>query len=343
MKRKILVIYTGGTIGMMKNRETGSLEPFPFDDIYTHLPMLHLIDAKVDFDVMQPLIDSSDTNHEFWIKLATHIYNKYDSYDGFVVLHGTDTMAYTASALCFLLENLGKPVILTGSQLPLGVMRTDGRENILNSIEIAADTKNGHPCVPEVCIYFENSLYRGNRAYKDNAEHFNAFTSSNYPKLAEVGVFIKYNHQYIRRQPAEKLILHTKMDDNIAILKLYPGITDKAVSTLFSTPGLRAVIMETFGAGNAPSNEKFLNQMQSAVDKGIIIVNVTQCKGGGAVELGKYATSLELRKLGIVSGHDITTEAAVSKLMYLLGEGLTNDEVKMWMEIPLRGEITVDE
>jgi len=326
---------------MMRNNVTGCLEPFPFDDIYTHLPMLHLIDAVVDFEVMQPLIDSSDTNHEFWVKLASLIYKKYDSYDGFVVLHGTDTMAYTASALCFLLENLGKPVILTGSQLPLGVMRTDGRENILNSIEIAADTRDGRPCVPEVCIYFENSLYRGNRAYKDNAEHFNAFTSSNYPKLAEVGVFIKYNHQYIKELPKEKLILHTKMDDNIAILKLYPGITSPAVSSLFSTPGLRAVIMETFGAGNAPSNTQFLDLLKDATDKGIIIVNVTQCKGGGAVELGRYATSLELRNLGVVSGHDITTEAAVSKLMYLLGEGLDNKEVKHWMEIPLRGEITM--
>ncbi|MCQ2285568.1 MAG: asparaginase domain-containing protein, partial [Bacteroidales bacterium] len=267
---------------------------------------------------------------------------KYESYDGFVILHGTDTMAYSASALSFLLENLSKPVILTGSQLPLGVIRTDGRENILNSIEIAAARKNGNACVPEVCIYFDNSLYRGNRAYKDNAEHFNAFISANYPKLAEVGVSVKFHEQFIRRLPSDKLKLHTQMDDNIAILKLYPGITTKAVSSLLNTPGLRGVIMETFGSGNAPSNEQFLNLLKTAAEKNIVIINVTQCKGGGAVELGKYATSLEMRKIGVVSGHDITTEAAVSKLMFLLGEGYSNAEIMRLMEIPLCGEITVE-
>ena len=185
MLRKINVIYTGGTIGMLKNLDTGALEPFRFNDVYEHLPMLRLIDADVVFTEMLPLIDSSDTNPDFWIRLAQLIYNQYDNFDGFVVLHGTDTMSYTASALSFLLEDLSKPIILTGSQLPLGVMRTDGRENILNSIEIAATQVNGLPMVPEVCIYFENSLYRGNRTYKDNAEHFNAFMSANYPKLAE--------------------------------------------------------------------------------------------------------------------------------------------------------------
>ena len=341
LKSKILVIYTGGTIGMIMNKETNALEPFPFKDVYTHLPMLNLVNAEISVKDMLPLIDSSDTNPKFWIRLATLIYDNYDDYDGFVVLHGTDTMAYTASALCFLLENLSKPTILTGSQLPLGVMRTDGRENILNSIEIASAKKEGKSKVPEVCIYFENSLFRGNRAYKDNAEHFNAFHSANYPKLAEVGVHIKYNDAFIRPVTDQLLKLHSKMDENIAILKLYPGITKQAMQSVFNTEGLRAVILETFGSGNAPSNPEFIAILEEAVNKGIVIVNVTQCKGGGTVEIGRYGVSLLLKKIGVVSGHDITTEAAVAKLMYLLGEGLPNDEVKHYMEVSLRGEITV--
>jgi len=341
MKSKILVIYTGGTIGMLMNTETQALEPFPFEDIYTHLPMLHLVNAEISVKEMLPLIDSSDTNPDFWVRLATLIYEVYNEYDGFVVLHGTDTMAYTASALCFLLENLSKPVILTGSQLPLGVMRTDGRENILNSIEIAAATQDGKPRVPEVCIYFENSLFRGNRAYKDNAEHFNAFHSANYPKLAEVGVRIKYNDPFIHKATDHLLKLHTQMDRNIAILKLYPGITPQAMRAVFNTEGLRAVILETFGSGNAPSNPEFVSILEEAVKKGIVIVNVTQCKGGGTVEIGRYGASLQLKKIGVISGHDITTEAAVAKLMYFLGEGLNNEEVKHFMGVSLRGEITV--
>ncbi|MCL1850913.1 MAG: asparaginase [Bacteroidetes bacterium] len=341
LNSKILVIYTGGTIGMMMNKETNALEPFPFEDIYVHLPMLRLVNAEISVKEMLPLIDSSDTTPEFWVRLATLIYDNYNDYDGFVVLHGTDTMAYTASALCFLLENLSKPVILTGSQLPLGVMRTDGRENILNSIEIAAAKKDGKPRVPEVCIYFEDSLFRGNRAYKDNAEHFNAFHSANYPKLAEVGVHIKYNDAFIRSVTDHSLKLHTKMDVNIAILKLYPGITKQAMQSVFNTEGLRAVILETFGSGNAPSKAEFISILEEAVNKGIVIVNVTQCKGGGTVEVGRYGASLLLKKIGVVSGHDITTEAAVAKLMYFLGEGFNNAEVKRYMGISLRGEITV--
>lgn len=341
LKSKILVIYTGGTIGMIMNTKTNALEPFPFENIYVHLPMLHLVDAEITVKEMLPPIDSSDTNPEFWVRLATLIYDNYHDFDGFVALHGTDTMAYTASALCFLLENLSKPVILTGSQLPLGVMRTDGRENILNSIEIAAAKNEGTPKVPEVCIYFENALFRGNRVYKDNAEHFNAFHSANYPKLAEVGVHVKYNDAFIRHATNHPLKLHTKLNTNIAILKLYPGITRQAMHAVFNTEGLRAVILETFGSGNAPSNHEFLSILEDAVKKGIVIVNVTQCKGGGTVEVGRYGNSLLLKNIGVISGHDITTEAAVAKLMYLLGEGLTNEELKRYMEISLRGEITV--
>jgi len=341
LKSKILVIYTGGTIGMIMNTKTNALEPFPFKNIYIHLPMLCLVNAEISVKEMLPLIDSSDTTPDFWVRLATLIYDNYNDYDGFVVLHGTDTMAYTASALCFLLENLSKSVILTGSQLPLGVMRTDGRENILNSIEIAAATKEEKPRVPEVCIYFENSLLRGNRAYKDNAEHFNAFHSANYPKLAKVGVHIRYNDPFIRPVTNQSLKLHTKLNQDIAILKLYPGISKKVMQSVFYTKGLRAVILETFGSGNAPSHTDFISMLEEAVNKGIVIVNVTQCKGGGTVEIGRYGTSLLLKKIGVVSGHDITTETAVAKLMYLLGEGISNEEIKYYMGVSLRGEITV--
>jgi len=342
-KKQIRVIYTGGTIGMIKNIETGALEPFEFRDIYMHLPMLRLIDAQITIHTMRPLIDSSDTNPAFWINLASEIACHYDEYDGFVILHGTDTMSYTASALSFLLENLAKPVILTGSQLPLGVMRTDGRENILNSVEIAAASKlDGTPQVQEVCIYFENSLYRGNRTYKDNAEQFNAFVSSNWPKLANVGVNLKFRDEFMHREDGAKpLILHTQMDDNIAILKLYPGITSQAITAVLQIPEVRAVIIETFGAGNAPTDIKFLTLLQEAVERGVIIVNVTQCKGGGSVEIGKYGTSVALGRIGVISGHDITTEAAVTKLMYLLGQGLCNEDVKKYMPQSLRGELTI--
>ena len=342
MKKKILLLYTGGTIGMMHDKDSNTLQPFPFENIYTHLPMLSLLDAEIVYKERTPLIDSSDTNPAFWVWLAQEIYAHYNQFDGFVILHGTDTMAYTASALSFLLENLAKPVILTGSQLPLGVMRTDGRENILNSVEIAIATLRGKPRVPEVCIYFEDALYRGNRAYKDNAELFHAFTSSNYPKLAEVGVKIKYNDSYINSPSSEELILHTEMDDNIAIMKLYPGITSKLISTIFETPGIRAVIMESYGAGNAPTDSEFLALLKSAIDRGIIVVNVTQCKGGGSVEIGKYGTSVHLGSIGVISGYDITTEAAVSKLMYLLGQKLSNEEVKKWMQYSLRGEMQIE-
>lgn len=338
--RNILVIYTGGTIGMIQDPETGSLVPFNFDNVYEHIPMLKLYNCNLVFKNFLPLIDSSNVKPEFWVDLVTSIQKNYERYDGFVVLHGSDTMAYTASALSFMLENLNKPVVLTGSQLPLGVIRTDGRENIINAIEVAAAYEEDTPLMPEVVICFENKIYRGNRTHKKNAENFDAFVSSNYPVLAESGVHIRYNRELIIPPNFKKLKVHTNLDNNIAILKLFPGINRSVVSSILEIKGLRAVILETYGSGNAPTNEWFISLLKSAIDRGIIIVNVTQCKGGGTVELGKYETSLLLGEIGVIGGYDITTEAAVTKLMFLLGTGKPKKEIEMLMQKPLRGEIT---
>lgn len=339
--RNILVIYTGGTIGMIQDTETGSLVPFNFDNVYEHIPMLKLYNCNLVFKNFLPLIDSSNVKPEFWVDLVTSIQKNYELYDGFVVLHGSDTMAYTASALSFMLENLNKPVVLTGSQLPLGVIRTDGRENIINAIEVAAAYEEETPMIPEVVICFENKIYRGNRTHKKNAENFDAFVSSNYPVLAEAGVHIRYSRDLIIPPNFKKLKVHTNLDNNIAILKLFPGINSRVVSSILETEGLRAVILETYGSGNAPTNEWFIAQLKSAIDRGVIIINVTQCKGGGTVELGKYETSLLLGEIGVIGGYDITTEAAVTKLMFLLGTDKSKKEVEMLMQKPIRGEITI--
>lgn len=339
--RNILVIYTGGTIGMIQDPETGSLVPFNFDNVYEHIPMLRLYNYHLDFKNFLPLIDSSNVKPEFWVDLVTSIQKNYELYDGFVVLHGSDTMAYTASALSFMFENLNKPVVLTGSQLPLGVIRTDGRENMINAIEVAAAYEDDTPLMPEVVICFENKIYRGNRTHKKNAENFDAFVSSNYPVLAEAGVHIRYNREFINPLNFKKLKVHTQLDNNIAILKLFPGINEQTVSSILNINGLRAVILETYGSGNAPTNEWFIMQLKSAIDRGIIIVNVTQCKGGGTVELGKYETSLLLGEIGVIGGSDITTEAAVTKLMFLLGTNKSKSEVEQLMYKSLRGEITI--
>lgn len=341
MKKKILIIYTGGTIGMIQNQENGALEPFEFSDIYSQLPMLRLINADIDFKTLLPLIDSSDTNPDFWIRLANFIGENHDSYDGFVILHGTDTMAYTASALSFMLENLAKPVILTGSQLPLGVVRTDGRDNIMSAIEIAADEFEGKPRIQEVCIYFENALYRGNRTYKANAEQFNAFASPNFHKIAKAGVSITYNLNDTLHPEDKPLEVHTNLDSHIALIKLFPGIHTQMLRSVLATPNLRGVVLETFGSGNAPSDEKFLSTIKEATERGIVILSVSQCKNGGSVKMGLYEASVGLNKCGVVSGADMTTEAAITKMMYLFGAPIDTEEVKYWLQRPLRGEMTV--
>ena len=341
MQPNILVIYTGGTIGMIQDPETGALTPFNFDALYNHIPVLQDFKCNIETYCFDPLIDSSNMNPTFWIALAGVIEENYDKYEGFVILHGTDTMAYTASVLSFMLENLNKPVVFTGSQLPMGVMRTDGRENFINSIEIASAYKDNTPVVPEVTVCFENRLMRGNRTNKFNAENFNAFLSENYPLLAQVGVHIKYNHEFILKPNFKKLKVHRKLDANVAILKLFPGINENVVRSIINIPDLKALILETFGAGNAPTDEWFLNLLKEGVEKGITIFNVTQCKGG-AVEMGKYETSITLGNIGVIGGHDITTESAIAKVMYLLGEGYTGEKLKTLLQTPLRGELTLE-
>lgn len=340
MTPSLLIIYTGGTIGMVKDPASGALQPYHFEDIYKLMPVLRNFDYNLQSMSFYPLIDSSNVTPSFWVKLATVIEENYEKYDGFVVLHGTDTMSYSASMLSFMLENLNKPVIFTGSQLPMGVVRTDGRDNFINAIEIAAAQTDKKPLVPEVAIYFENKLMRGNRTSKYNAENFNAFLSGNYPALAEVGVHIRYNTEMIMKPGSKKLKVHKNLDNSVLILKLFPGIAEIVVKNALNITGLKGVILETYGAGNAPTDAWFIDALKQSIEKGIVIYNVTQCKGG-AVEMGKYETSMQLGQIGVIGGSDITTESAIAKMMYLLGQGFKGDELKRLLQLPLRGELTV--
>ena len=340
-KKAILLIYTGGTIGMVKDPNTGSLRPFDFSSVVESIPELSKFGYDIDSVQFDPPIDSSDIHPGFWKRIADIIEKEYENYDGFVIPHGTDTMGYSASALSFMLENLSKPVIFTGSQLPIGTLRTDAKENLITSIEIAAAHENGKPIVPEVCIYFESKLYRGNRTTKVNAEHFNAFQSANYPYLAKAGVELVYNKEFIRYpKSVEPLVVHREFSDQITILKLFPGINRKYMDSILSIETLKAVILETYGSGNAPSEDWFIKRIKKAVDKGIILLDVTQCSRG-SVELGRYETSRSLLEAGVVSGYDITTEAATTKLMILLAQNLPTSEIKMLLNKSLKGEITL--
>lgn len=336
MHNKVLLIYTGGTIGMVQD-ENGALHPFELERIFEAVPQLKHTTYQIDSCQLKEIIDSSNMNPRVWAEIANIIEREYEQYDGFVVLHGTDTMAYTASALSFMLENVGKPVILTGSQLPVGMMRSDGRENIICALEIASGQTE---VVPEVAIFFEQHLYRGNRSTKVSSENFDAFYSYNYPPLVTAGINIRYKKQNLLPLPSEPMRVRTRMDEHIAVLKLFPGITPQVVQAVLHAEGLRGVIIETYGSGNAPTERWFLLALQEATMRGIVIIDVTQCKAGG-VKLKQYAVSCEMARMGVVSGSDITTEAAVTKLMYLLGNyGDDIEKVKTLFETPLRGEMS---
>jgi L-asparaginase len=342
---KALVISTGGTITMVRDAVSGALVPASVENFKSYIPELFTGELNVDIQAFSSQFDSSDIGPDSWALIAQTVYDNYEHYDGFVIMHGTDTMSYTASALSFMLEGLNKPVVFTGSQLPIGVLRSDAKENLLTAIEIAAaQDENGDAIVPEVTIFFEDRLFRANRTTKRNAEHFSAFNSYNYPALAKAGVHITYQPHLVHYNDLKaELKLHTKYDPNVTILKIFPGIQQPAVRAILRTKGLKAVVLETFGAGNAPSAKWLYRELKAAVDRGIIIVNKTQCNTG-SVEMGLYAVSLNLMKAGVLSGYDITTEALLTKMMYLLGEYPDNPEmVKQLLLTNLCGEVTMDE
>lgn len=340
MKSKVLIIYTGGTIGMVVNQETGALQPLDFDHLETHVPELRRIPIDIEVTSIAAPIDSSNMDEAVWFELVDIIDANYHQYDGFVILHGSDTMAYTASALSFLLENVSKPIILTGSQLPIGKIRTDGKENIITAIEIAGDKENGKAIVPEVAIYFEYALYRGNRTTKVSAENFEAFQSPNYPLLAEAGVHIKYNKFAINGVSDKSFYVRKKICSEVASIKLYPSISEKVFDAIASIPNLKGLIIETYGSGNAPQH-KWLNQrIKTLIDLGVVVLNVSQCDTGSVLQ-HKYATGIHLAHSGVMSGKDITFEAAMTKMMYLLGcDELTQAEKNHYLTQNLRGEVS---
>lgn len=336
----VLIIYTGGTLGMAYD-ETGALVPFNFGQILEKIPTLTSMNIAITVISFPEPIDSSNVNMKHWADMAYIIYENYDSYDGYVVLHGTDTMAYSASIMSYMLRGLSKPVIFTGAQLTISAMRSDARENLMTSLEIATAKANGNPIVPEVCIFFNHTLLRGNRSKKVQSVHFDAFESENYPPLAEAGIIIDYNYASIKPyQEGKELKFFNRLDNNVMVLKLFPGITSKIMDSCFNTEGLRGVVLETYGSGNCPSEAWFLQSLERAIKKGIIILNVSQCNGGRVIQ-GRYETSKYLKRIGVLSGGDITTEAAITKLMFLLANESKESEIRRKLITPLAGEMSL--
>ncbi len=339
---RILLIYTGGTIGMIENPVSGVLEPFDFTHLIDNVPKIRMLNYRIDNISFDHPIDSSDVSPYHWVVIARAIEKYYDDYDGFVVLHGTDTMAYTASALSFMFQNLRKPVIITGSQLPIGEVRTDGEENLITAIQIAAATDaDGEPMVQEVAILFENYLWRGNRATKRSADNFNAFKSHNYPELAKIGLGINYHHEALLRHThgAElPLTVHDNFDTGVIVIDLFPGISETSLRHILATPGIKGVVLKTYGAGNAPTAPWFTGALADAVRRGIVVLNITQCVNGSVMR--RYAAADALASIGVLPGGDMTTEAALTKMMLLFGEHITTDEVKAKIVSNLRGELT---
>ena len=342
MQSRVLLIYTGGTIGMNCNPHTKALEPFDFKHLLQNVPELKQFDTQICTHQFSPPIDSSDMSPLMWTDIAHVIADNYNDFDGFVILHGTDTMAYTASALSYMLENLTKPVIITGSQLPIGQLRTDGKENLITSIEIAAARhQDGTAMVPEVGIYFNGHLLRGNRTTKQSADGFNASESFNYPHLVEAGVNITYNEEIIRKPDFTKPMLpHFKLDNNVIIFSLFPGVREDLIRHIIATPNLRAIVMRTFGSGNAPKNPWLISALKEGKRHGKVIVNISQCLQG-RVEMGRYDTGYQLQEAGVVSGFDSTVESAVTKLMFLQAKYDDPEQVRTYMQRSIRGEITI--
>ena len=340
-KPNILIVYTGGTIGMIKDYETGALKTFDFSRIIDKIPELEQLDCEIESISFDEPIDSSNMNTEYYIDIVEIIEVNYTKFDGFVVLTGSDTMAYASSAISFMIENLQKPVIFTGSQLPIGDLRTDAKENLITSIEIAASRRNNKPIISEVCLYFEYKLYRANRTTKISAEQFEAFASKNYPALAESGVHLNFNENVMLKFIPfdQQLIVRKKLVTDVVILKLFPGITEMVVAAILNIKNLKGVVLETYGAGNAPNKPWFLDLLRKAIQDNIKVVNVTQCSGGSVI-LGHYDTSVGLKSIGVISGIDMTTESAIAKLMYLLSEDLTDKGFKNYFQKSLRGEIS---